>query len=125
MHDTFLNFSHFNVRSLCAHFDLFSDVIAGSCSDVIGLSETWLSAGVLDSGIAIQNYNIVRRDRLGRGGGVAFYIKNNIRFSVLDIGEDNCPLEQIWISMKIGGKKVSFGSLYRPPNTNLSICIDS
>lgn len=124
MQNTWISFSHFNVRSLCTGFDLFSDTLRESCFDVIGLSETWLNPALPDNGISISGYKIVRKDREGRGGGVAFYLKNSLKFSVVDVYNQNSPLEHLWISLKIAGKKVCLGTVYRPPNTNFNQCMD-
>lgn len=124
MQSTLLNFSHFNVRSLCTGFDIFSELVAGSSRDVIGLSETWLNSALPDYGITIPGYKIVRKDREGRGGGVAFYLKNSFKFTIVDVGDQNSSLEQLWISLKIAGKKLCLGTLYRPPNSNFNLCID-
>lgn len=124
MRETWVDFSHFNVRSLCSRFDLFADVIAGGSFDVIGLSETWLNAGVGDDGIRVEGFNIIRSDRNGRGGGVAFYLKNCFKYSLINTNNGNAALEQLWISIKTGGKRLCLGTLYRPPNSNLNECID-
>lgn len=117
-------FSHFNIRSLCSQFGSFSEFIAAEEYDVIGLSETWLNNSIDNDGISIPNYKIIRKDRNGRGGGVAFYISNSLKFQVLDTPPQNSALEQLWIRTKINGKVICFGSLYRPPPINLSACLD-
>ncbi len=52
-------------------------------TDVIVLSETWLSKSVSDKEINISGYNILRTDRPNRGGGVAIYIKNQYQVNIL------------------------------------------
>lgn len=88
------------------------------------MSETWLSPNIPDVGLNIPGFKLIRNDRHGRGGGVAFYIKNSIQFSVLATPLVNSPLEQLWISAKVEGKKLCLGTLYRPPNTNLNNCLE-
>ena len=46
-----------------------------SLADVACVVDTWLSANVLDSEVAIHNYSLVRLDRNGHGG-VAIYVHN-------------------------------------------------
>ncbi|KAJ8955929.1 hypothetical protein NQ317_001799 [Molorchus minor] len=86
-----------------------------------GLSETWLDENTTDSAVAINGYNLVRKDRRSRGGGEAFYVKSSIKFKVLDtpIFHNNI-IKQLWISVKLQGKTVCLGALYRPPSNNLS-----
>lgn len=92
---------------------------------ILGLSETWLNNYHTDEAISISGYKIVRNDRDSRGGGVAFYIKENIKFRLLETHiAVNSTLECLWISLKIGGKNVCIGTLYKPPKTNLKTCLD-
>lgn len=121
-----VHFCHFNIRSIFTGFDLFTDFVkSGNAFDVLGLSETWLDASVDDSALSIDGFKLIRRDRSTRGGGVAFYINNSLNFKVLKLlSPATSPLEQLWISLNISGKKVCLGTLYRPPNTNLDACLE-
>lgn len=121
--DGCLRFSHLNVRSLCSKFDVFSELIADEDYDIVGLSETWLHSGINDSDLYIEGYNIIRKDRGSRGGGVAFYVKNSLKFKILSTPPSNSSLEHLWIHLKVQDKNLCLGSLYRPPNTNLNSCI--
>lgn len=120
-----MEFCHLNVRSLRAGFHVFSDLIREYDFDIVSLSETWLSSDVKDVGLSVQDYNIVRKDRDGRGGGVAFYLKNNYRYTVIDIGNSNSPLEQLWLCIKHAGKRLCVGTLYRPPNCSVLQALDT
>lgn len=124
MQPSFLKFCLLNIRSLCTGFDILSDSIIENCYDIVGLSETWLRPDIDDHGVGIDEFNIVRKDRDGRGLGVAFYIKNHLKFTVLAVHQ-NSPLEQLWISLKCRGKKMCLGTLYRPPSAPLAQCIDA
>ena len=51
--------------------------------DLFFLTETWLTPKVNDAVICPRNYNIVRNDRISRGGGVAVLYKDSFKgFSV-------------------------------------------
>lgn len=119
-------FSYFNIRSILPGFDLFSEALNSECSyDVVGLLETWLNADTANTDIGIQGYNICRRNRGTRGGGVAIYVRDCIPFKVVDlVGNGGSLLVQLWISVKVGGKKLCLGTLYRPPNVNLNGSLD-
>ncbi|KAJ8981734.1 hypothetical protein NQ317_008995 [Molorchus minor] len=92
----------------------------GGSYDIVGISETWLKPTMPDHGVSIPGHKIVRQDRGGRGGGVAFFLKNSIKFTVIEVNDDGSALEQLWIS-----KKLCFGTLYRPPNLNFNKCIEN
>lgn len=120
------SFSHFNIRSVLTGFDLFSELVLREKFSIIGLSETWLNNQVSDYSIRIEGYKLLRCDRADgrKGGGVAFYIDNAIKFKVINVPVDNI-LEQLWISINIAGKRVCLGSLYRPPNTNVTVALQN
>ena len=121
--NSLLSFCHFNVRSLCSSFDEFSDYVVTEQLDIVGLSETWLNKGISTSALEIEGYKLIRKDRDQRGGGVGFYINNAYKFRVLDVSSFGDNIEQIWVSVKLGGKNVCVGSIYRPPNENIINCL--
>ena len=50
--------------------------------DILGITETWLTADVADSYVSLGNYEIVRCDNPGnvRKHGVAVYVRNNMKY---------------------------------------------
>lgn len=125
MKDNLVRLSLFNIRSIFTGFDLFSDFVVNENYSVIGLSETWLCDTIPDNVINIQGYKIVRKDRETRGGGVAFFIKDNFRFKILESPTPTPALEDLWISCKLAGKNVCLGTLYRPPSANIVECLSA
>ena len=81
--------------------------------DVICVSETWLSADILDSEIYLPNYQLFRLDRNRRGGGVAMYIHSSIPAFLL---QATSTLEVLLIQVKFHNKFATIGSFYRPPS---------
>ena len=71
-----------NIASLAKHIDELKILLAIYPLDVISINETRLDQGILNSEIYIPGYEIVRRDRNRNGGGVCFYIKTAINYSV-------------------------------------------
>ena len=52
-------------------------------SDIILVTETWLTDDVPDQSVNITGFNLTRKDRtIGRGGGVAIYVKETIPLKV-------------------------------------------
>ena len=51
--------------------------------DIPVLTESWLKKSISDAEVAINNYTLFRIDRVGRGGGVAVYIKSIFSSSIL------------------------------------------
>ena len=56
---------------------------------IIAVTETWFTAGFTDRMAQIQNYNILRNDRLDRiGGGVALYIHKSLNYRLLSFSNN-------------------------------------
>ena len=51
--------------------------------NVISINETKLNKSIRDHEVHIPGYEVIRRDRLNKcGGGICFYVKNSINFTV-------------------------------------------
>lgn len=73
-------------------------IASKSKASVIAVSETWIYNSVTDSGISIEGYHILRKDRNGSGGGVCVYIRSYIAFARrTDIDNDN--LDSLWLEL--------------------------
>ena len=58
-------------------------------ADICCITETWLKDTIDDNVISIQNYQIVRKDRIyAQHGGVALYVKESIKLDRLCDYED-------------------------------------
>lgn len=118
---------HLNVRSLLAGFNDFSQLIIENSFDVFFVSETWLSADVPSDIVMLPGYNFFRKDHsIGRGGGVAVYVKSTficeqIRMDV----QNNINIEHIWINVKFNKSNMALGAVYRPPQNNIGDSIES
>ena len=85
--------------------------------DVIALIETWLNLyDGLDVLYLVGNNLCSKTRHIKRGGGVAMYIRNDIRFEVLDnisCSIDNvleCICAKLYLSLK---RSIIVGCLYR------------
>ena len=87
--------------------------------DICAVTETWLSSEVSDVEIQIDGYSLVRKDRNGRGGGVAIYVKSNIPYSICNELNTDSDIEAVWIKISLGNfKPFKLCSFYRPPSAN-------
>ena len=71
---------HLNVNSLLPKIDEIGYMAKLSNAAVIGITESILDNRILDSEIQIDNYQILRCDRNRKGGGVACYVRNDLRY---------------------------------------------
>lgn len=106
---------HLNVRSILNCFNELKDIV--SDFDIFAISETWLDDSVLSETISISGYSFFRSDRQGRGGGVAFYVKDIFSAEVHKIDSVNSlpEIESLWIKVGVGKMKLAFGVVYKPP----------
>lgn len=112
-----MNIVHINTRSLLSSFYEFSNFVNSENSDIISLSETWLPTDLPNKFIHIPGYHILRADRPSRGGGVAFYIKEHIKFSKLNTVEVQ-GIELLAIKIHLKKKStLAVCLIYRPPST--------
>lgn len=110
-----------NIASLPKHIDELRVLLSDSPLDVLSINETRLDDSVSDNEVYIPGYEIIRRDREhnGRfGGGVCFYIRSNINFSLRpDLSVKH--LENLCIEIrKPRSKPFLITTWYRPPNSS-------
>ena len=135
-----LHFAHLNVRSLVNKWDNIKANFVNSDIHVLTFSETWLH-NLLPSNLFElgHNYSLLRQDRNWndnsnnnqapkRGGGLCTYIKNTLQFSDTEYSHYNSSskdIESQWISIfQKPNKTILLGNLYRPPQGDVSKCID-
>ena len=111
---------YFNARSLVNKIEELELYIKEEELDIIAVTETWLTEEILTSEYSVQGYTLIRRDRKdllkSKGGGVAFYVKDDI--NVLerdDIKEKHFP-ETLWCEIEVKSEKTVLGVLYRAPD---------
>ena len=113
-------FGHINVNSLRNKIDEISDVLVNTGLHFLGLTETKLDEFVLDGSLVIEGYQLLKRNRNGRGGGVVLYYKDCF---VGRVREDLCTLdiEVLWVEFHQPHAPVLLvGIFYCSPNVNSS-----
>ncbi len=100
-----------NVQSVIPCLD---ELLQTNKYQVITLSETWLDDSVHDTEVSIPGYVVERKDRNRHGGGVAVYIKDDLKY-VRRFDVEKESNESIWVEMQLMHQKsMVIGSLYRP-----------
>ena len=115
---------HINSRSLNRNFEYFENLLQSLNNlnfSVIGVSETWLHHDSPQL-FNLPNYTLIRADREGRrGGGVAFYIADNLKFRVrYDIKFQQTEV----LFIEIDNDKLKncvIGLIYRPPDSKFDL----
>lgn len=84
--------------------------------DIIFFTETWLHDDVPNSLlVAGAPYQLLRNDRLGRGGGVCVFINNSYSFSQVSIPAQYGSIEICAFDLLYNSQKCRFICVYRSP----------
>ena len=105
-----------NIASLLKHIDELRVLMSDQTLDVLAVNETRLDDTVSNQMIHIDGYDIVRRDRNRRGGGVCLYIRGTFNYTrrhdVVDV-----DIEAVCVEInRHNSKPFAIISAYRPPN---------
>ncbi|CAB4001416.1 Hypothetical predicted protein [Paramuricea clavata] len=89
-----------NLRSLTSKVDELDAVVSFNQTDMVCITETWLSPAIPDNLVSLSNFNLFRNDRLvSNGGGVCAYINSNIYCRRIEEFE-NSSIESLWLSVR-------------------------
>ena len=120
-----------NVMSLAPKIDEVNSVVINANVDVVCITETWLQSHIPDSVVAINGFNLIRRDRKEAiHGGVCMYIKASIPYTILgDLEDENGSFEVLWIKLRPtrlprGISSIIAGVVYHPPQAINSMMLD-
>ena len=87
------------------------------CPHVAIITETWFNNKHLDSCLSIENYTLIRRDRIKRkGGGVCAYIRNDIKCEIFQCDSQPNNIEILWLKLFYGNHLYGIACFYHPPN---------
>ena len=82
---------------------------------IIDISETKLDESVLEPEIQIDDYKILPCDRIRHRGGVACYIRNDLRYKILSVFARE--IESVFFEILLpNSKAITVGTNYHPPN---------
>jgi hypothetical protein len=65
-----------NLRSLTSKIDEFDAVVSFNQTDMVCITETWLSPAIPDNLVSLSNFNLFRNDRLVSNGGGCLCLNN-------------------------------------------------
>ncbi|CAB4032232.1 Hypothetical predicted protein, partial [Paramuricea clavata] len=113
-----LKILHQNIQSLRCKIDELRLLLhkLNSGVQLLAITETWANRNITDEEFEIPGYNLYRKDRGSKGGGVAVFVRNDL---VITRGEDleKSDVEGLEITLP---KSRSFllGTFYRAPNSS-------
>ena len=115
-----MKFIHQNIRSLLGKIDELRLFVSELSSEIhlLTLSETWVHENVTDAELDIVGYQLFRRDRGAKGGGLAVYVRNDVSV-VRRTDLENASVEGLWLELLIPkSRSILVGTFYRPPNSS-------
>ena len=115
-HSSDFNFVHINPGSLKSHLSEISSVIDGVDLHILAVSETWFNDKMNDNLLKIPGFYLFRHDRKKkRGGGVALYIRSNLKAKIL-FKSHSAFVEFLAVEIvNEMGSKLVFSVVYNPP----------
>lgn len=126
--DSDTRFCNINLRSICNKFPTFKQFVLDNNFFAVGVTETWLRPEDPDYPYTIPGYKLVRRDRVGRAGGVALYVVDSVKCISLEVITDADSLvEYLLIKTVINRVTIGLAVVYRPDDlalANLNILSD-
>ena len=112
-----------HINKLITHIDQLRILLAhNEIYIILSINETKLNETISDNEINISGYDIIRRDRITNGGGgVCFYVKSSINFTIRnDLNMDT--LENLCLEIqKPRSKAFVVATWYRPPDSPIGI----
>ena len=107
---------HTNIYSLLSKLPEVCILIDKYNLDIISVNETHLDDTIHDFELNIQGFTMYRNDRNRCGGGVALYIRDNIKQKLRpDLFIPG--IESLWVEISIpNGGPYLIGTMYRPPS---------
>ena len=111
--------AHLNIRSINNKKDEVHAFLKEFPYDILSLSETWLDEKTQSSAFNIENYAFERKDRKSHGGGVACYIREDIKY-MRRYDLESETLECMWLELKQRrGPAFFLGVYYRKPDSGI------
>ena len=107
-----------NIVSLPKHVDELRISNLFMYFDLFALNETRLDSSISDGLVNISGYDIIRKDRSRRGGGVCVYLRSSINYKTRnDLVPDG--LEAVCLEIcKPNSRNFIVASVYRPPDAS-------
>ena len=102
-----------NARSLVNKFNDLISYTYTSELKILAITETWLSSHIYDNEILPSNFNIYRKDRDTRGGGVMLAVDRSIPNKIIPSPDD---IEVISVHLLMQNP-VKICLVYNPPNS--------
>ena len=118
-----ISFLHINCRSLSNKLHDIIILNNNIKAKIIDVTETWLSSD--SKSIFIPGYSFISACRSGkRGGGVGFFIHQDLHFSPINLSFNFSSFEGLFVRLELNHSSLMLGVAYRPPNNSVKVFND-
>ena len=116
---------HINCRSIINKLQDIQMLTEQCDANIIALPETWLNVGNENS-VSIKGYNFVSKcSVVSRGGGVGFFVSDNISFKIIDLVSLNIIVTSFEIlllkNVQHRSSDIYVAVVYRHPDCNMKV----
>ena len=114
-----LNFAHLNPGSAVPHIGELNSIFDGTDLQAIAVSETWFKTKHSDAQVSLSGFRVVRANRGGgrRAGGVALYLRNGIRYKVVERSTPTSVVDYLFVELRLPFP-VLICVIYNPPDVD-------
>lgn len=114
---TTVNILQWNAHSINNKLGTLCNLIDTHKIDILLLSETYLNE---EKNLNINNFNVIRKDRNSRGGGVAIAIRKKFTYNKIKFNLNN-SIEALGIKIKFNENlSLDITSIYIPPSAKIT-----
>lgn len=110
--------AHLNIVSIPKHINEVRISMANQHLDLMAFNETRLDSIISNNEVKIQGYDVVRKDRSRKGGGVCIYLRNSINYLNRN---DLVPVDLEAVCLEIikpNSRPFVVVAVYRPPDSS-------
>ncbi|XP_055615151.1 uncharacterized protein LOC129761454 [Toxorhynchites rutilus septentrionalis] len=117
-----------NVGGINTRLNEYRLACSDGCYDIIALTETWLDDRTFSNQVCGDNYEVFRTDRdefnntKSSGGGVLVAVHRRLKAQLIKESGWSC-VEQVWVSIKLEGRKMYLCTIYIPPDRTRDVTL--
>ena len=115
-------FGHLNINSLQNKFEYLQEIIK-NMFDVFLVSECKLDLPFPDTQFQIASYNMFRKDRNKNGGGLLFYVNQDLNCKIVNTYNFPTDIEILPLELALTNRKWLILGLYKTPSLRSEIFI--
>jgi hypothetical protein len=114
-----LNFVHLNPGSVVPHIGEMKEMFRDVNFQLVAVSGTWYKSKHTIAQVSLNGFRVIRVERGGarHGGGVAFYLKDEMRYKIISRLEPNSPVDYLVIELRLHRPLLAC-VIYNPPGVN-------